>query len=224
MTGEDTTKTSGTFLIEKEPDPSAVWPRPSDPHTEWWGGNSYKAEALKGSLMNDVFLAVCLRRARETGWVVQTNPYEGGSDHSMFLAAGVPALLATHFTDRYYHTNLDRPDKTSPAVMAHVGITTGTTAMLLASAGEVEALAVADLMATAATRRIALESKQSAAIVARATDRAAVEATERTVMDAWKTWYTRALDSVLTLPVTPASDTLRARVQAAKSKIGVGTR
>jgi hypothetical protein len=219
MTGEDTTKTGGTFLIEKEPDPSAVWPRPSDPHTEWWGGNSYKAEALKGSLMNDVFLAVCLQRARETGWVVQTNPYEGGSDHSIFLAAGVPALLATHFTDRYYHTNLDRPDKTSPAVMTHVGITTGTTAMFLASAGEVEALAVADLIATAATRRMALESKQSAAIVARATDRAAAEATERTVMDAWKTWYARALDGVLTLPVTPASDELKARVQAAKSKI-----
>ncbi len=36
MTGEDVKKTGGTFLIEKEPDPSAVWPRPSDPHTEWW--------------------------------------------------------------------------------------------------------------------------------------------------------------------------------------------
>ena len=35
MTGEDTTKTGGTFLIEKGPDPSAVWERPSDPHSEW---------------------------------------------------------------------------------------------------------------------------------------------------------------------------------------------
>jgi aminopeptidase YwaD len=222
MTGEDTTKTGGTFLIEKEPDPSAVWPRPSDPHTEWWPGNAYKAEALRGSLMNDLYLAVCLKRSRETGWVVQTNPYEGGSDHSMFLAAGVPALLATHFTDRYYHTNLDRADKTSPAVMGHVGIATGTTAMLLASAGETDALAVADLVVAAATRRLALESRQSAAIMAQATDRTAAEATERAVMDAWKLWYARALDSVLTLPVTPASDTLQARVTAAKAKIGVG--
>ena len=31
MTGEDTRKTGGTFLIEKEPDPTAVWERPSDP-------------------------------------------------------------------------------------------------------------------------------------------------------------------------------------------------
>ena len=35
MTGEDTAKTGGTFLIEKQADPSAVWPRPSDPH---WSG------------------------------------------------------------------------------------------------------------------------------------------------------------------------------------------
>jgi aminopeptidase YwaD len=55
MTGEDPLKTGGPFLIEKMPDPSAVWARPSDPHTEW-GGGQYKAELLKGTLLNDLFL------------------------------------------------------------------------------------------------------------------------------------------------------------------------
>ena len=219
MTGEDTTKTGGTFLIEKEPDPSAVWPRPSDPHTEWWGGNNYRAEGLRGSLLNDVLLAVCLRRARETGWVVQTSPYEGGSDHMVFLAAKVPAALATHFTDRYYHTNLDRPDKTSPVVMANVGISMGTAAMLLASAGEKEAMAVADLVSAAATRRLALETKQSAAIIEKAADRAAAETAERVILEAWRTWYVRALESVLTLPVTPAGDQLQERVKKAIARL-----
>jgi len=215
MTGEDPAKTGGTFLIEKEPDPSAVWPRPSDPHTEWWGGNNYRAEGLKGSLLNDVLLAVCLRRARETGWVVQTSPYEGGSDHMIFLNAKVPAALATHFTDRYYHTNLDRPDKTSPAVMASAGISIGTAAMLLASAGENEALAVADLVSTAASRRLALETKQSGGIIEKAPDRAAAEVAERVILEAWRTWYVRALESVLALPVTPAGDKLQSRVKSA---------
>ena len=44
MTGEDTAKTGGTFLIEKQADPSAVWARPSDPHTEW-GASEVKAES-----------------------------------------------------------------------------------------------------------------------------------------------------------------------------------
>jgi aminopeptidase YwaD len=216
MTGEDAAKTGGSFLIEKEPDPSAVWPRPADPHTEWWGGSgTYKAEALKGSLLNDVYLAACLRRARDTGWNVQTNPYEGGSDHSIFLNAGIPAALATHFTDRYYHTNLDRADKTSPAEMAHVGIATGLTAWLLASAGNEDALGVVGLLEKAAANRLAVEAKQSAELMAGVPDRAAAEAGERALTAAWKAWYVRALESALALPTVEPGAKLQASVEAA---------
>ena len=38
----------------------------------------------------------------------------------MFGAAGIPSVLDWHFTDRYYHTNFDTPDKTSPAEMKNV--------------------------------------------------------------------------------------------------------
>lgn len=219
MADEDTTKTGGTFLIEKEPDPSAVWERPSDPHTDWGGGGSYRADDLRGGLLNDLHLAVCLRRARDTGWVVRTNPYEGGSDHTVFLAANVPALLVWHFPDRYDHTNLDRPDKVSAAEMANVGITVGTTAMILASAGEEEARAVADLVVVAASARLDLEQRLSAGIVGRAADRQAAEASERAVGEAWKAWCLRALESVLSLPAAPPSAALRARVGAVQATI-----
>jgi aminopeptidase YwaD len=164
----------------------------------------------------------CASAARDTGWNVQTNPYEGGSDHSVFLNAGIPAALATHFTDRYYHTNLDRADKTSPAEMASSGIATGTTAMLLASANEEDAMAVADLLARAAGNRLGVETRQSAEFVSNASDRTQAEAAERVLMDAWRQWYARALDSVLTLPVTPASDRLQARVKAAQARLNGG--
>ena len=131
MTGEDTAKTGGTFLIEKGPDPTAVWARPSDPHREW-GASEVDRALVRGSFLNDLHLAVALRRARDTGWVVRTNPYEGGSDHTSFTKAGVPALLNWHFTDRYYHTNLDTLDKVSAATMGHVATVVATTAMFLA--------------------------------------------------------------------------------------------
>ena len=132
MTGEDTAKTGGTFLIEKMPDPSAIYARPSDPHSEWGAGEVDRAW-VKGHFLNDLHLAVALRRARDTGWIVRTNPYEGGSDHTVFTRAGVPALLNWHFTDRYYHTNLDTLDKTSAQTMGHVATAVATTAMFLAS-------------------------------------------------------------------------------------------
>jgi aminopeptidase YwaD len=220
MTGEDTAKTGGTFLIEKQADPTAVWPRPSDPHSEW-GAGDLKADSnlLKGSLLNDLHLAVCMRRAKDSKWVVRTNPYEGGSDHTVFADAGVPSLLNWHFTDRYYHTNLDRPDKTSAAEMTNVGIAVGTTAWFLASADDRDALAVADLLAASADARLALEQKQGAAIVAAAADRVKAEATEIAVLAAWRKWYGEALDTVRRLPAKPVSAAVEARIAAAQDRL-----
>ncbi len=223
MTGEDVTKTGGTFLIEKQPDPSAVWARPSDPHTEW-GASEVAADSLKGSLLNDVHLAVCARRSKDTGWVVRTNPYEGGSDHTVFGEAGVPALLDWHFTDRYYHTNLDRPDKTSAPEMKNVGVAVGTTAWWLASANQAEARAAAAVVALAAQARLTLARTQSAAIIAVAPDRRAAEATENDVFRAWKKWYVEALQSVLRLPATPTDPSLRRAVDAAIERLRNETR
>jgi hypothetical protein len=180
MTGQDTAKTGGTFLIEKSPDPSALWDRPSDPHSEWGAGEIDPA-TVRGSFLNDLHLAVCLRRARDTGWVVRTNPYEGGSDHTVFTTAGVPALLNWHFTDRYYHTNLDTIDKTSPAEMRHVGIAVATTAMFLASAAGADTAALTRLVETARDARLATER--------------ANQATPE-ILDAWRQWYAEAIDSV----------------------------
>jgi aminopeptidase YwaD len=218
MTGEDTAKTGGAFLIEKQADPTAVWDRPSDPHSEW-GAGQVKADFLKGSLLNDLHLAVCLRRARDTNWVVRTNPYEGGSDHTVFAESGVPSLLNWHFTDRYYHTNLDRPDKTSALEMVNVGVSVATTAWFLAAADDRDAMAVAELLAASADARVALEKKQGAALVAAASDKARAEETEAAVLAAWRKWYSEALDSVRRLPVTPISAAVEARISQAQQRL-----
>jgi hypothetical protein len=208
MTGEDTAKTGGTFLIEKQADPSAVWPRPSDPHSAW-GASEVKASELKGSLLNDVHLAICRRRARDTGWVVKTNPYEGGSDHTEFKNAGVPSLLDWHFTDRFYHTNLDRPDKTSPAEMVNVGVAVAASAWFLASATEQDALATVRLVSDAAAARLALERSQAAT---------------PEILAAWRKWYGEALDSVRRLKPGPASPPVDAAVDAARAALDADQR
>ena len=215
MTGEDISKTGGTFLIEKHADPSAVWPRPSDPHSEW-GAGQVKAETLKGNLLNDVHLAIAERRARDARWTVRTNPYEGGSDHTAFANAGVPSLLNWHFTDRYYHTNQDTTDKVSADEMRHVGVTVATSAYFLASANEADALAVVALLERAAASRLALERKQGPEVVAKATDRAAAEKVESQVIAAWVKWYGEAFDSVQRLPAGGASPVIQKRIEEAK--------
>jgi aminopeptidase YwaD len=183
MTGEDTSKTGGTFLIEKGPDPTAYWDRPSDPHSEWGQSNVDRA-LLHGTFLNDLHLAVALRRARDTGWVVRTNPYEGGSDHTSFTKAGVPSLLNWHFTDRYYHTNLDTIDKVSAVTMGHVATAVATTATFLASADGSDVEPARGLLRRAQQAREQTERG----------NRAPAE-----VLAAWKTWYAEAIASAARL-------------------------
>jgi hypothetical protein len=180
MTGEDTSKTGGTFLIEKQPDPSAIWERPSDPHSEW-GASKVDPATVRGSFLNDLHLAVALRRARDTNWVVRTNPYEGGSDHTVFMRAGVPSLLNWHFTDRFYHTNLDTIDKVSAPEMQNVAIAVGTTALFLASADKSDTKAMRDLMDTARDARLATEADNHAT---------------PEILQAWRKWYDEAIASL----------------------------
>jgi len=163
-----------------------------------------KAEELKGSLLNDVHLAICRRRAEDTGWIVNTNPYEGGSDHTEFKNAGIPSLLNWHFTDRYYHTNLDRPEKTSAAEMVNVGVAVATSAWFLASADEPDALATVDLIARAADGRLELMRRENAAAEIHA---------------AWQAWYGQALDSVRRLAVSGRSAAVDAAAARARDRL-----
>ena len=204
MTGEDVRKTGGSFLIERWPDPGAVWDRPWDPHTEW-GRGDVRADRLKGDLLNDLHLAVCLRVARKGAWVVNTNPYEGGSDHTVFGNAGIPSVLDWHFTDRYYHTNLDTADKTSAAEMRNVGVAAASTAWLLASAREPVALAVADVIAKSGQARVGFEEREGARLAAAEADQTAARLREDQIVGAWKKWYGEAVESVSRLVVGPTS-------------------
>ena len=204
MTGEDVAKTGGSFLIERYPDPGAVYTRPWDPHSEWGAGN-VRADSLKGDLINDAHHFVVQQVARRSNWVVKTNPYEGGSDHTEFQRSGVPSVLDWHFTDRYYHTNFDTPDKTSPAEMRNVGVSVAASAWLLASASPSIATDVARIVADAGRARIAQEQTEGAKLAAAAPNSADARARETTILVAWKKWYAEAVRSASRLVVgTPA--------------------
>ena len=208
MTGEDVAKTGGSFLIERYPDPGAVWTRPWDPHTEWGAGN-VRADSLKGDLINDAHLFVVQQVARRSNWVVKTNPYEGGSDHTQFQGAGIPSVLDWHFTDRYYHTNFDTPDKTSPTEMRNVGVAVAASAWLFASATPAIATDVARVVAEAGRARVLQEQTEGAKLAAAEADPAAAKARETTIIAAWKKWYAEAVRSSSRLAVgTPSGSFL----------------
>ena len=195
MVGEDTAKTGGTFLIEKMPDPSAVWPRGEDKFSEW-GGEPITLDRMMPHFFNDYIINRCREQAAATGWVVGTNPFEGGSDHVPFLRAGIPGVLLWHFTDVYYHTDGDRIGMVSKATLTNVGVSALVAGLTLASADETVATAIRDEVVAAARRRLAVELELSE----RAMEAGADRAEQAAILHAWINWYIEAVRSCIEIP------------------------
>ena len=67
-------------------------------------------------------------------WETAEHPWEGGSDHDIFIKRGVPAVLFWHFTDFTYHTSLDRMGFVDPEEMRRTGVALLATALAVACA------------------------------------------------------------------------------------------
>jgi len=214
MVGEDTEKTGGTFLIEKMPDPSAVWTRGQDHHTEW-GGRALTEDRLTPHYFNDFVLGRCLDQAEATGWVVRTNPYEGGSDHVPFLRAGKPGLLMWHFTDVYYHTDGDRLDKVSAATLKNSGVCAAITAMTLTTADRETARFAIDELERSATARLEAE----AALSRTAIDEGGDLVEQRHIIETWTDWYEAAIRTTADIEVGGASRQTMEALDAAAGRV-----
>jgi aminopeptidase YwaD len=178
MVGQDPAIVGAPFLIERMPDPGAVWLRPPDEHTEW-GSSAVDPSAIRGHFLNDLAIASARAVERIDGpWSWRAHPFEGGSDHVPFLDRGLPALLAWHFTDRAYHTTLDRIDRVSPNEMRRVASVLGALALLLAD-GEIEAASIEALVRRARAERLAT-----------------LAPSDGQVRDAWRAYYDGALRAV----------------------------
>ncbi|RYY58035.1 MAG: M28 family peptidase [Chitinophagaceae bacterium] len=214
MVGEDTKKTGGTFLIEKMPDPSAIWTRGEDKHSEWGAGQVKKSD-LFPHYYNDLILAVCRSQGRQDGWVVNTNPFEGGSDHTPFLQNHIPGLLLWHFTDVFYHTDNDRLDKVSAVTMKNVGVSALATGLFLTTADDQAAGELVRLVKDAADRRLQAELVLSKKEIGAGKPAAG----ELEILKAWHDWYRGALVSIGNLPVKSENTKLGSTIKVAVNQL-----
>ena len=194
MVGEDTKKTGGTFLIEKMPDPSAVWTRGDEKHSEW-GGSPLPETAIVPHYFNDYILNRCLDQAATNGWVVKTNPFEGGSDHTPFLEAKIPGLLMWHFTDVFYHTDADRLENVSAWEMKNVGVSALVSALALTSLNETTALFLVEEFKQSAFKRLAIEQALSKTAI----QGGGKKETETHILETWGSFYQKALGKMSNL-------------------------
>lgn len=192
MVGEDTQKTGGTFLIEKMPDPSAIWTRGKDKHSEW-GGSKMKLDQMKPHYLNDFLIDKFKAQGKRANWVVATNPFEGGSDHVPFLRGNIPSVLFWHFTDQFYHTDNDRIDKVSKTTLKNVGTTALISAFTLLNADEKTALSILSDLEKSAVKRFNEELKQSKIAI----NKGDSLKEQIQIINAWKDWYQKSFATTL---------------------------
>ncbi len=210
MVGEDTEKTGGVFLIEKMPDPSAIWTRGEDRHTEWGATPVSKAD-LNPHYFNDFIFYICQQQGEANNWTVRTNPFEGGSDHVPFLRAGIPGLLLWHFTDAFYHTDADRIDKVSPETLYNVGVSALVSALTLCRADNRTAV---DLVRN--VEAMALQRLNREWLLSRNALRTQGSLTEqRDILWTWGWWYSTAIQKMTEIPVGGAAEQLQQLVEQA---------
>ena len=214
MTGEDASKTGGSFLIEKMPDPSAIWTRGDDHHSEW-GGSPLEKKDLVPHYYNDYLLARALDQAAQTGWVVKANPFEGGSDHTPFLQFKKPGALFWHFTDQFYHTDGDRIDKVSKSELVNVGTTALVSVLTLASADGPTARALVGEQERMAVARLETETKLSRAAIAAGGDRAK----EEDILRTWTDYYVAAIKTMRDIEVGGSSAQTNAAIDASAVRV-----
>ncbi|WP_084134997.1 M28 family peptidase [Maribacter aquivivus] len=191
MVGENTAVTGGTFLIEKMPDPSAIWTRGKDKHSEW-GGEVLKLEDMKPHYLNDFIISTFKEQGEYANWVVKTNPFEGGSDHTPFLEADIPGLLLWHFTDQFYHTDNDRIDKVSQETLKNVGTAALVSGLQLVNASDVFMLAQVKNLKEQAFLRLEDEAKLSPL----ALKNGSTINEEKQIISAWEDWYIKSIGSI----------------------------
>ncbi|WP_406825358.1 M28 family peptidase [Pedobacter sp. KACC 23697] len=214
MVGEDTKKTGGSFLIEKMPDPSAIWTRGTDKHTEWGAGDVSEKD-LFPHYFNDFIFDICKAQGKFANWTVNYNPFEGGSDHTPFLQHKIPGLLMWHFTDVFYHTDNDRIDKVSPTEMKNVGISGLTAAYTLISADENTAIATVSQVKADALIRLKTEFELSKKAIANG--KSADD--EQHIIAVWSKWYIDALATINRMPVKAETTRVGSAIKLATNEI-----
>ncbi len=214
MVGEDTKKTGGSFLLEKMPDPSAIWTRGNDKHSEWGAGNVQEKD-LFPHYFNDFIFDICKEQGRFANSTVNFNPFEGGSDHTPFLQSKIPGLLMWHFTDVFYHTDNDRIDKVSATTMKNVGISALTAAYTLVTADENTATSTVSQVKNDALIRLKTEFELSKKAIADGKDKTA----EKHIIEVWGKYYVDALATIGKMAVSPKTSRVGSTIKVATSEV-----
>ena len=135
------------------------------------------------------------------------------SDHTPFLTANIPAVLLWHFTDQFYHTDLDRIEMVSATTLGNVGNCALNTGLILATGSRAVTVAALDELTRVAESTLRTQGALSKDTLSRGGS----AETERLIIDSWRDYYIGAIDHITDIAASPMS--LDAELTAARDRV-----
>ena len=169
---------------------------------------------MKPHYLNDFITSTFKKQGEFANWVVETNPFEGGSDHTPFLQADIPGLLLWHFTDQFYHTDNDRIDKVSQETMKNVGTAALVSGLTLVNSNTAFALEQISLLEQKAIDRLQIEFQLSVNAIKNGN---AIE-NEKAILEAWEDWYVKAISTTNDV-VSKSNGNIKDAIKESRSRL-----
>jgi len=126
-------------------------------------------------------------------------PYEGGSDHMMFIDRKIPGVMFSH-SDYTHHTSEDTPDKVDPVELERCEIISTGAMLYLASLTDDQAIDLVYLTSANSAKRLADAGRRARRLIESAVvkDLDAAWADAVNIIEHRAGWETETLQSVLT--------------------------
>jgi aminopeptidase YwaD len=105
----------------------------------------------------------------------RVTPYQGGSDHMMFIDRGIPGIMFSHDPDYTHHTSEDTPDKVDPVELERSELIAAGAMLYLADLTDAQGADLAHLVAANGAARLgeAVRSARTRMLAAQGPARAA---------------------------------------------------
>ncbi|MGA7159661.1 MAG: M28 family peptidase [Bacteroidota bacterium] len=126
-------------------------------------------------------------------------PYEGGSDHMMFIDRKIPGVMFSH-SDYTHHTSEDTPDKVDPVELERCEVISTGAMLYLAGLEDEQAIDLVHLTAANSAKRLADDGRRARQLIATAAEKdlPAAWADAANIVEHRAEWEIETLESVLT--------------------------
>ncbi len=222
LLGTDTDTAKPYALLERVPDPAALWTRPPFGHTPW-GAARPPHWPFEGHYLSEFTEAVAFTASLpDTLLHLRSHPFEGAADHVPALEQRVPAQRLWHFPDPLYQSSLDRADRIKIESLRRAALLASATSWELAEADVGTARRIMRLIERNARRRMAEVMEQAAAnleVRGEEGEPAPNLRLEEEIANAWKIWYLEALESVMSHPIGERANKLKGVVNVAVARL-----